>query len=256
METLETKIDAPESALYALDWSHVNAEFSYNDGTVTHRLRRPERQVRDGNDYVNEAVKFFAFTPSETLVKNGARRTPLQSEDPAYNWLYGRLIQDATGFEMPFGAGFCDELDVSYKKQALNTAINYRVEIQHEKTRKTMKGGTYVVRAWRGVEGAESLVGDFTFDFWSEKVKTTFEGSVSTVERQKGDTRIEFVDVSFFEYLKIFDACVKSATGCGVTENNIVRFASVDELREHTDDFLKLRFAVELVKHWKAVAGK
>jgi hypothetical protein len=243
-------------ALCALDWPFYNVTFAYNDGEVTHRLRRPQRQARDGNDFVNEAVKFFALTKSETFIKNGKRRTPAASDDATHNWLYDRLIKDVQGFEMPFGDGFCDELNVIYKKQALNAMAAYRVEILHEKTRRTMKGGSYVVKAWHGPESAEHLVGEFTFDFWSEATKSAYKRSISIVEERKGEEVVETVDMSMFEYLKVFDACIQSATGCGVTVGDEVRPATVAELREHADDFLKLRIAVLLVTQWERVQGK
>lgn len=250
--------DEPEAGLYALDWPYFNAEIEYRGGVVVHKLRRTQREARDGNQgnqFVNEAAKFFVLLNSETTVKRGGERRTAVSDNHAYDWLYGRLIVDATGYEVPFGNAFAGQLKTIHKKRALNLMSGYRVEIQHDQTQETMSGGTYVVRAWHGPDEDERLVGDFTFEFWNEPLQRAYRNSIAFISKRRGEDTIENVDVPMIEYLKVFDACIRSASGCGVTMGETVQPAALPELKVHTDDFLKMRLAVALVQHWENVTG-
>lgn len=253
--------DAPNAALYALDWQEINAPIPFNNREVIHTLRRPLDSTTIGNQAgVNESAKFRALIKAEEIVSGNVTQ-PKRDDSEAYKFLWNRCIlrmtgYDGEGIETPLTDENRKDCQARHREIAVDAFTQYRTDILPEKTQETFRGGVYCVRVWQGRRKADdTFVGDFYVNFWSEAQRSNYKGAIAGRSERRGKDVVNTYEVPIFETAKLYDALIERIDGAGVTDGDTVRPATKAELVAHTQIFLKEAVMAELFLHWEKIVG-
>ena len=141
--------ESAERAQYAFDEETFELALPFGSATVLHRLRRPQRAIRQGNKIVDEWAERERLIVFETAEVEKEEEYKIDTS-AADQWFWNRLCTHIKGYP-GHGADWIEVSDEirqrmrgAHKERIVAAFLAARAEVLTEKTEVTFEGGAVV----------------------------------------------------------------------------------------------------------------